>query len=952
MAKSKTAALFEQFNDNPEPKVKPTRAKRDVVKNTNQLDFWSMPAVDIPEPFVHGARVPNLFPTVSAPYRIAIIGEAPGEDEEKQGIPFIGMSGRFLDQVLSQNSIARSACFIGNVCQFRPPGNDINAFPLTGMEIQSGLKQLKADLTKFKPHICILLGKTALWAAKGTWNIFDWRGSLFMSDRLLEAGNEFLPPQVKCIATFHPAYCLRQYDGTPLFMFDIRKAKAESLTPLLKLPNRNLQPYVPFDELIKLLDQILKDKPPLGFDIEGGVNSMSCISIATSPDNSFLLPFAKMDGGNYWESLDQEVELWSRLADILADPLIPKVLQSGLYDRFVLQHSYGLLVRNAKDDIMLKTWELYCELEKSLAFQCSIFTNEPFYKQDRKSDDEKTFFEYCCRDSAVTVEINNKLTPCLDVNQKDHYQKNMVTLNPLLYMELRGIKYNTPLAEQRLAEMKNHVYGYQEKLDQIAREVGGFECLNFNQPPSALLREIQSHCCYVRDQSKPKAEFAERGYWEVEAFLQKEPAELTPEDRGLISTMAKMTMNTKSKKFKDFLYSVCGLPTQYKKDPKTKEMKVTTDYEALLKLSKSHSHPALLISLELSRLRTRAQMLAIVPYNNRMHCSYNLVGSETGRVTSSKSIIPYKGKKVGANMQTVPDDWDLEDSEHPLTQGMRDLLLADEGKYLAKCDLKGADGWTVGAYMAMLGDPTMLDDLKFGLKPAQVVAYILKHGANSIRGKDRNELKEMCKEIKKDDWEYFVSKQGIWGTCYTMGPRKLAERVFIESEGKVNLSEKEARDFQSSIFVRYRVKIWHDWMQRFLSSQTYPAKLVAPNGMVRRFFGRKTEVLGEALAHLPQVVTTYATNTAAYKLWTDPENRIEPRLGRTGNALRVEPMHQVHDELLVQFKIEDTQWAINKIKQWFDTPMIIANQKITIPFDGAYGTNWSMGEGAKVGEIK
>jgi len=116
-------------------------------------------------------------------------------------------------------------------------------------------------------------------------------------------------------------------------------------------------------------------------------------------------------------------------------------------------------------------------------------------------------------------------------------------------------------------------------------------------------------------------------------------------------------------------------------------------------------------------------------------------------------------------MQTVPDDWDLEDEEHPLTQGMRDLMLADEGCYLAKCDLKGADGWTVGAYMAMLGDPTMLDDLKFGLKPAQVVAYILKHGAGPIRGKSREELKEMCKEIKKDDWEYFVSKQGIWGTC-------------------------------------------------------------------------------------------------------------------------------------------------------------------------------------------
>jgi len=126
-------------------------------------------------------------------------------------------------------------------------------------------------------------------------------------------------------------------------------------------------------------------------------------------------------------------------------------------------------------------------------------------------------------------------------------------------------------------------------------------------------------------------------------------------------------------------------------------------------------------------------------------------------------------------------------------------------------------------------------------------------------------------------------------------------------------------------------------MQRFLSSQNYPAKLVAPNGMVRRFFGRKTEVLGEALAHLPQVVTTYATNTAAYKPWTDPENRLAKE---TGQGLRVEPMHQVHDELLVQFKIEDTTWAVDKIKSWFDNEIIIAGIRIKIPYDGAYGPNW------------
>src|SRR5437773_3463218 len=111
--------------------------------------------------------------------------------------------------------------------------------------------------------------------------------------------------------------------------------------------------------------------------------------------------------------------------------------------------------------------------------------------------------------------------------------------------------------------------------------------------------------------------------------------------------------------------------------------------------------------------------------------------------------------------------------------------------------------------MAMLGDPTMLDDLKFGLKPAQIVAYILKHGSTEIQkyANQRQRLKELVSSIGKNDWEYFVSKQGIWGTCYTMGPRKLAERVFVESDGKVNLSEREAKDFQAAIFIRYKVRL-------------------------------------------------------------------------------------------------------------------------------------------------
>lgn len=335
-------------------------------------------------------------------------------------------------------------------------------------------------------------------------------------------------------------------------------------------------------------------------------------------------------------------------------------------------------------------------------------------------------------------------------------------------------------------------------------------------------------------------------------------------------------------------------------------------------------------------------------------------------------------KRVGANLQTIPDAWDLEDDEHPLSVGMRDLFLADDGCYLCKCDLKGADGWTIGAYLSMLGNPTMLDDLKAGLKPAQIVALNVITPNCTLR-KSRPEIKAMIDQTSKDKWkemwQYFVSKCLIWGYCYRLGPIKGAELVFIESEGKVNMDQPRIKEVFSAIETRYQPSLFHKYMENYAASQPYPAKLVAPNGFTRKFFGRnfgsKIEITGEMLAHLPQVITTYATNTAAHRLWTDPENRISssqkdgqancPKLevneerpslaSKSTVALRVEPVHQVHDELLVQFKIKDTDWAKTKIKEWFDNPIIIAGQKITIPYDGSYGTNWAMDSESKVGSL-
>ena len=843
--------------------------------------------LDMPVDTVAGWST-NYFPTLTTAYRIAIIGDYPTADAHHQRTPFVGQEGKLINGMLSKAGVLREACFLGY------PG-----------------PTLRDDLVRYAPNIVILFGKMNLLAAKGTANLDSYRGSLFIGQGVFH--------NLKCIATWSPADCWKAYDRTGYMWFDLCKALSEAHEPTLSLPQRDIQINYTHDQLIDELRRVQEAKLPISVDLEGYWNNLSCCSIATGPDYAFIVPFCNLDSSHYWPDEDQELSVWRAFAALMTDADVPKIFQNGLYDRFVLQYGFNITVQGNTDDTMLKWAEKWCEMEKGLGVQASILTKEPYWKFERKSSTKEQYYTYCCKDSAVTYELNSKMTRMLDAAQHDHYTLNVALLNPILYMEIRGINYDTQESKNRLKEINHHVHTYQYRLDALAHV--GARYYNNREELNAAIRAT---CC-----TKKKTDTFKKAYQPYAARLTRimaGTAPLTAEESGFINLACGWGMNIKSDMFKTFLYDTLKLPKQH--DHKTKAL--TTNYEALLKISKKSPHEAVEIALELGELRTRSQMLAIhADDDGRVRCGYNIVGTETGRITCYTSPTG-----SGYNLQTIPDSNALKPPGHALRSGLRDLFKSDDGCYMFQCDLSGADGWTVGAHLAALGDPMMLDDLRYGIKPAARICYMLRHGNDSLRGKERDEVKHLLKEISKDSWDYFACKGGIWGTCYTMGPRKLSDHIFVQSEGKVNFSEKDAKGFQQAVFSVYNVHLWHRWMERHLAKKP---ELVSPNGHRRRFFGRSTEILSQALAHEPQVNTTYATNLAAYKLWTDPQNRCVPQSGRT---LRIEPLHQVHDALLGQFRIEDTAFAVERIKTYFQNEIIIAGIPITIPFSGSYGTSW------------
>lgn len=89
---------------------------------------------------------------------IMFIGEAPGEQEDRQGRPFVGPAGKFLDELLSSIGLERKDVYISNVVKFRPPGNR----DPTPEEKEQCMPWLKMEIALIKPNIIVPLGRHAL----------------------------------------------------------------------------------------------------------------------------------------------------------------------------------------------------------------------------------------------------------------------------------------------------------------------------------------------------------------------------------------------------------------------------------------------------------------------------------------------------------------------------------------------------------------------------------------------------------------------------------------------------------------------------------------------------------------------------------------------------------------------------------------------------------------------
>jgi uracil-DNA glycosylase len=145
--------------------------------------------------------------------RLMLVGEAPGAEEDRQGLPFVGRSGQLLDRMLAAIGLDRGKVYIANIVPWRPPGNRTP----TPVETQICLPFIQRQIELCDPDVLVTVGQPSTGALLGVQGIMKNRGRWFS----YQTGTR----EIRAMPMLHPAYLLRSPIGKRLAWRDLLAIK-------------------------------------------------------------------------------------------------------------------------------------------------------------------------------------------------------------------------------------------------------------------------------------------------------------------------------------------------------------------------------------------------------------------------------------------------------------------------------------------------------------------------------------------------------------------------------------------------------------------------------------------------------------------------------------------------------------------------------------------------------
>ena len=150
--------------------------------------------------------------------KIMLIGEAPGANEDEEGLPFVGRAGALLDKMLAAIGLDRKKVYISNIINYRPPDNRRP----TDEEIKRYLPFISRHIEIINPKILVLLGSTAMNALIGNEVVISK-----MRGKWIE--KKFGNCKTSVIITFHPAFLMRQPAQKKMAWIDLKMIRDKKI---------------------------------------------------------------------------------------------------------------------------------------------------------------------------------------------------------------------------------------------------------------------------------------------------------------------------------------------------------------------------------------------------------------------------------------------------------------------------------------------------------------------------------------------------------------------------------------------------------------------------------------------------------------------------------------------------------------------------------------------------
>jgi len=551
-----------------------------------------------------------IINTVGTPgATIMLVGEAPGEQENRTGKPFHpgAPAGSTLDKILSSAGISRHDCLITNVAREKPPGNKI-AFYFKDAKctipkdiLLKDIEKLKEDILFYKPNIVIALGKIAAQVLISNSSITEARGYIYEST---------LVPGQKVLPTYHPQKVNYEWKLFFTTVLDIRKAVKNSTSPELPKDDRTLITNISKLEYIEYLNYLLYEhKEAIAVDIETlqPGSHIDIMGIADSPTHGVAFELIKDRKAVYSEN--KELEIWQHLTEVLNTKEL--IMQNGSYDTTVLYLHHGIYCPKFYYDTMVAAHVCWPENPRSLAYLASICLNVPSWKHTSQSDS----LLYNAGDTTNTYGVWKVLKAEIEKQEIEYiFNHEMNQIEPSVMLQLQGLKVNKEKQQSLLVEIEEELNTVQETLSKT------------------LNREV----IFKADKSKK------------DAININSPQQLA-----------------------NLLYIDLKIKPQYKRRKSvSEERKLTTNEEALSKLARTIDNPIFNNIIKVKKLSKLKTFIDITTSpEGKVHTSYNVTGATMvrenkgfvideedsfksfGRWSSSKSIIlPYGS----GNLQNIP----------------------------------------------------------------------------------------------------------------------------------------------------------------------------------------------------------------------------------------------------------------------------------------------------------